>query len=509
MIQLSTLIKHYKRRDVQEAMVTHTADREVAARYNEKFGSRPDIIHYPNDVLESAKQGATSFHCSEERWRNPLHLSTELRPRELTELRIGWDLVIDVDSKNWEFAKLISHSIVKVIKGFGITSVSVKFSGNKGFHIGVPFEAFPPRIHGKETKSLFPEGPKRIALYIIHLLEEKFFDIIPYKNPVDIADAIGVTEAELMIRICTHCNKKQRKRNTIEFICSNCDNRFKTAQHLNYKSCEKCKKLMTKNTQQESCIYCNRKEFVTKLDMERVLEIDTLLISSRHLYRAPYSLHEKSGLVSIPIDPNTIMEFKREYARPEKVITTYSFLSRTAEPDEARLLFLQAFDHTIKQQEQSYTPGEIKIPETAIAEEHFPTCIKKLGVLEDGKKRAMFILINFLRSVGWNAEQVEQYVRSWNKNHPEPLRENYLIGQLRTMKTKKPILPPNCANINYYQSLGCKCDDNICSRVKNPVNYAKRAAKYAQKGKRKTEKNTDKTNPKPRKKENQSSENKN
>ena len=34
-------------------------------------------------------------------------------------------------------------------------------------------------------------------------------------------------------------------------------------------------------------------------------------ISSRHLYRMPYSLHEKSGLVSIPFNPEKVMLFRK------------------------------------------------------------------------------------------------------------------------------------------------------------------------------------------------------
>ena len=40
-----------------------------------------------------------------------------------------------------------------------------------------------------------------------------------------------------------------------------------------------------------------------------------------------------------------------------------------------------------------------------------------------------------------------------------------------SLETKKPMLPPNCANTAYYQSLGCKCADNICSRFKNDLIY--------------------------------------
>src|SRR3989344_9494016 len=107
MLAISTVLKHYKRREVQTAMVMHAKDREVAARYGDVFGTRPDILQYENDVLELARQGATSFHCSEERWRNALQLVPTLRPRELTELRSGWDLVIVIDCKNWEYSKII------------------------------------------------------------------------------------------------------------------------------------------------------------------------------------------------------------------------------------------------------------------------------------------------------------------------------------------------------------------------------------------------------------------
>ena len=38
-------------------------------------------------------------------------------------------------------------------------------------------------------------------------------------------------------------------------------------------------------------------------------------------------------------------------------------------------------------------------------------------------------------------------------------------------------MPPNCSNEMYYSSLGVKCPENICSKVKNPVNYAMRLLK--------------------------------
>src|SRR3989344_1056090 len=149
MLTIGTVLRYYKRKDIQEAIVEHARDREVAPRYNDQFGSRPDMLQYATDILEFAKKNATSFHCSEERWKNPLQLSAELKQHELAALRSGWDLVIDVDCKSWELSKLIAYSVIDIIKSFGISAVSVKFSGNKGVHIGVPFEAFPARVHGK------------------------------------------------------------------------------------------------------------------------------------------------------------------------------------------------------------------------------------------------------------------------------------------------------------------------------------------------------------------------
>ena len=143
-MDLSTVLSYYNREDIQTAIVNAAHDREVAVRFGQGgFGKRPDILNYPKDVIELVKQGATSFHVSEEIWRNPLAIESSMKPRELDELRTGWDLVLDIDCPDWEFSKLTAHMFIKALKEQGIKSISCKFSGNKGFHIGVPFEAFP------------------------------------------------------------------------------------------------------------------------------------------------------------------------------------------------------------------------------------------------------------------------------------------------------------------------------------------------------------------------------
>ena len=54
MLTTSTLLKHYKRKDIQEAMIEHSRDREVAPRYGEAFGARPDALRNEADILEHA-----------------------------------------------------------------------------------------------------------------------------------------------------------------------------------------------------------------------------------------------------------------------------------------------------------------------------------------------------------------------------------------------------------------------------------------------------------------------
>src|SRR3989344_7020800 len=154
MIPISVSLSYYKRSDVQDEIIANSKDREVAARFNDTFGKRPDVLRNPSDILELAKQGATSFHASEERWKNALQLEPSLRQQELENLRIGWDLILDIDCGFFEYSRIAADLVIKALKFHNVKSVSCKFSGNKGFHIGVPFEAFPAKIRNEETKNL-------------------------------------------------------------------------------------------------------------------------------------------------------------------------------------------------------------------------------------------------------------------------------------------------------------------------------------------------------------------
>lgn len=447
MIPLHTTLNHYKRSDIREEIIYNSRNREVVARFNDDFGGRPDTLNYPKDILELAKKGATSFHASEELWQNPLSLSTNLKKSELDSLRIGWDLVLDIDCGFFEYSKIAADLTIKALKYHSIKSISCKFSGNKGFHIAVPFEAFPKKIANKETREMFPDAPRRIALYIKELIKRQLGERIMQFEGNDFSKIIKKT-----------------------------------------------------NKSENEIRYFEKNEFGDKiglLNVEPFLNIDTVLISPRHLYRMPYSLHEKSSLVSLPISPENVLDFKKEYADPKNAkISKFRFLDReNVAAGEAKQLIMQAFDFALSREDEVKTERkkEYEIPETALKEDFFPPCIKLiLNGMEDGKKRAVFILLNFLTSAGWQYDTIENLLGEWNKKNREPLREVYIVGQLRYHKqNKKKILPPNCpkreSNVpiasqqNYYTELGICRPDNLCSRIKNPVNYAARKGFFTKK----------------------------
>jgi hypothetical protein len=378
----------YSRKDIQEELLRIVKDREVQVWYGEIRGKRPDSIQFSGDILDAVKKGATSFHISEERWRDPLLLRTGMTKNELNDLTKGWDLIIDVDGRDLEYSKIAADLIVNALRFYGVKSISVKFSGNKGFHIGIPFESFPDKVRDQETRTMFPELLRIVAEYLKEMIREPL--------------------------------KKKLKRE----------------------------------------------------DVFSLVDIDTMLISSRHLFRSIYSFHEKSGLVSIPINPDEVLSFDIGKAKAENVKTDFKFLEYKG--DKITRLITQAFDN-VKRREEIKEERKYEISVVRSDENLFPPCIKELlrGVKEDGRKRGLFVLINFLRSVGWNFSEVRKKVEEWDGKNYEPLKKNYIEGQISWHeKQNKNILPPNCTNASYYQSLGLCNPDNFCKMVKNPVNYS-------------------------------------
>lgn len=416
---MESLLKYYSRRDIQKAIYENSINREVAVKFGDKgFGKRPDILQFETDVYELVKQGATSFNVSEERWTNPLLLKPGMTKKQLDDLRTAWDLIIDIDGE-FEYSKIAAYLIIEALKFHNIISYSIKFSGNRGFHIAVPYETFPSVLNKVQTKLLFPESARIIAGYLKEMIKDHLADKILEKNLT-----LG--------------------KDSFSFV-----------------------------------------------------DIDTVAISSRHMFRSPYSYNEKSGLISIPIHEKDILNFNKENAKPENVKVNIKFLDlKNINPGESSQFIIQAYDwyhKKFKRDEELQVLSQKKQYEQikhAIKIEYFPPCIKLLiqGIKSDGRKRALFILMNFLKNVGYNNKEIEECIIEWNKRNKEPLRENYIISQLNWNKRQKQnILPQNCPkdkeNLsnnadNIYVSLDICNPDGLCNLIKNPVNYTIKKSRF-------------------------------
>ena len=215
---------------------------------------------------------------------------------------------------------------------------------------------------------------------------------------------------------------------------------------------------------------------------DKIAGLDLVLVSPRHLFRSPYSLHEKTALASVVISKEEIENFSPKDANPFN-IKARKFLPEN-EDSEGLELLKEAInwkkrnsseeEKLQKKKYESYDGKEIDL--SNISEEDFPKAIKKLlKGLKDGKKRGLFILITFLRSLGFSPEYINNKIREWNKLNEPPLKEGYIKSQIDWhLKQKKKILPPNYDNQAFYLDMGLiegKMD------VKNPLVEVARKAR--------------------------------
>jgi len=268
-------------------------------------------------------------------------------------------------------------------------------------------------------------------------------------------------------------------------------------------------------------------EKTNTFDFLKVIDIDTILITSRHLFRMPYSLNEKSGLVSVPISNDKIDVFERRWAKPENVKPEFNknfeFLKYNSKygKDGNKLLekVYSDFDSIldIDELEKKYQFGRRDRPvreegkmqslgggvvefeiDQEVSIEDFPKTISFAlkNKFEDGRKRALFLLITFLSSIKWNFEQIEKMVYEWNQRQDVPLKKAYIKAQMSWFKVKeKPISPPNFANPNYYTGIGIPQkivdEDKRAFKgvtIKNPLHYVFVLLKRKEKKSKKEEK---------------------
>ncbi|RLG13610.1 MAG: hypothetical protein DRN71_04520 [Candidatus Nanohalarchaeota archaeon] len=449
--------EYYLRPEIIERMFSLCEGREVVpVFYGGRFSKRPASVQFPGDLEYMVKKGATSFHCSLEHWSNPLLLSNSMKKNDMDKIRTGWDIFFDIDAdEDLEHGRIAAGLIIEALKDHGVNNVSLKFSGRRGFHVAVSCKSLPGSVNFLPVEVQYPELMQKVADYLRDYICK------------DLVDALS----------------------------------------------------------------CYDKSLAGKMngDPYKVVEVEHNW-SYRHLFRMPYSFNEKSWHVSLPIDVGKLDKFRMDDALPENVRGDKWFLD-SFEKNEASELVMEALEHEVdenkkeskrddrldkmksimrsggtfiqdvkekvkknggimKQTFSKVVTGQYDIEDqigdkkvktgvkrgaaNKIPEELFPPCVHNiLAGLKDGRKRGIFIMVNFLRSVGWEWEDIDERLKEWNCNNPEPLPDSYLQGQLNYAKKREEIiLPPNCDNEGYYKDILICTPDNLCSRVRNPVNYA-------------------------------------
>lgn len=407
------IYKYYSTPEIQQRMIEIAKDREIAGTFeNGSYSKRPDILVYPKDIEERVKEGIVAFHCSVERWKNPMALKPELSEAQLNNLRKAWDIIIDIDAKaKVEHAKIAAKCVCDFLKDFGVKA-TVKFSGRRGFHIGISAEALPSKINFKEVSKLYPELLKTIIDFIREKTKDTILDeLIKYEGGV--ASLIKTVESvsELSAFSFLEIEKDWGSRHM-----------FRMPFSLHHKT------------------------FLASIpvDVKKILDFEPENAK-------PFSLSKE--IFSIPFLKN------KEGEATELVIAAVDWESR-------RKVVIKPVVEEVK-------VAKKRIPERKIPEEFFPPCIKNiLKGLSDGRKRSIFTLATFLRHMGWSAEEIEKRIFEWNKNNKPPLRDNLIRTQLKWhFRQERELLPANCESELFYKSIDICKPEKLCENVKNPVSY--------------------------------------
>lgn len=480
----SVALSYYSRKDIQKEIIEFCRNRETVANFNnEFFAKRPDKLEYPSDIITQVRSGATSFHCSQELWTDPLDIRTEMKPEEYNEIRTGWDFLIDIDSKYFDYSKIAAQILIKALKLHGVNNFGIKYSGSKGFHIIVPFKSFPEEISGIKTKNKFPEWARLIANYLTSIIHEELTkEILKMTSEEDLGDKklfeikcktcknVATTKS-IGKYVCPNFKCKAEvesmKSNRKEMICPSCNGKMRRVSEEEVNFCETCKTNSKKLP--------NNFEEVTRTK-ELIDSVDLVLVSPRHLFRAPYSLHEKTSFASIVLKEEELKNFKPTDADPLKIREVRSYMPQIFIPGQAKDLLMQALDYAEKKEpkEKKFTGESIDLKGLKITEEMFPPTIKKLmqGMKSDGRKRALSVILSFFSSLEFPKEFIEEKIEEWNKKNYHPLKEGYIKSQI-DWYCKNKRLPPNYDK-PIYKEFGNLSPEE--TQIKNPINYTIRMA---------------------------------
>lgn len=196
---------YYARKDIQKALFEFSKNREIAPSYMmESFGKRPDSFQYLGDIFELVKNRATSFHCSEELWEDPLKLSTEMNEKKLDELRIGWDFLLDIDSKYLDYSKILAEIIIKVLRFYGVKNVGIKFSVSGDTLILVESRGEISLLQISKAIGLIKKGEKLKVLSLDKNKRLKLVKIYNFLEHKDLLYEIKHSQSTLPLKVTGH-----------------------------------------------------------------------------------------------------------------------------------------------------------------------------------------------------------------------------------------------------------------------------------------------------------------
>ena len=373
-------------------------------------------------------------------------------------------------------------------------------SGSKGFHLIIPWKAFPENMSGKQTKEMFPVWPRLICEFIKEQSRE-FLE----KDLYDSEDSKVLSKLKKGIK-CERCNNMSEKTELIHFICPGCRTKMQnlTTSFARKRKirCPNCQKEMQEEERVafykcNNCALDSRKnpenfnESYESIDIFEVLGLDVILVSPRHLFRMPYSLHEKTALASIVLTEEEIDNFDMiRDADPMKILPK-NFMP-DSEKNEATELLRNSLE--FKPVGKVKTLEEIKNPEAEknknkdigpkkfndiviknLNPSMYPPTIQKMlaGMQGDGKKRALFILLSFFKSLKLSDEEITSQIEAWNAKNKEHLPPSYIKGQISWYsKQKETKMPPNFDK-SYYKDIGFPPSAEEL-KTKNPVSWVMR-----------------------------------
>lgn len=410
------IIDYYRQEDIASSILRVSKDREIGGTlYNSKYTSRPNVLQYKNDLMGMVKKGSVAFHASVERWKNPMKLDTKMREEEMDRLRKGWDLILDIDSDmGLEAAKLAARRIIEVLENYGIEGYGIKFSGRRGFHIGVPWKAFPKKVDFEKTSSQFPEIPQAVASFIREEIKSDLLqDLIDLKGSFHELSEEMEGHIERMTPFAfVEVEKDWGKRHLFRIPYSLHDSTWLVSYPLH-------------------------KEELEDFEMEDA-EPEKVEGGRRFLKDV-----DRGCARDLVVDAMNLMSKRKE---------------RKVEDEE--------------------DVEEIKPEDPVPEERFPPCINNIFEGLSDGRKRSVFILITFLRRMSWDWEKVEGRLKEWNDKNDPPLPENYINTQLKWFKRQdRELVSPSCDNSLYYVSFGVCEPDEKCKQgtdeiqIKNPVVY--------------------------------------